>query len=384
MRSRHRTTGWGTKADGESIPCSPAPKSEPALKPSLEQLDTARRAWLAGLAREHAASASAASALALARGEWMCGEYDAALAHFLEARELDPLAPDTHLSLIRAASMLGLDGLEAEALKTGLHLHSGQPELRLHAALQRVPGDLEAARQWLLPALDNPLCARFAAGLTAIITGTPAAPGRTDTEPHALAQIDSLRWAMSHARDPQVHTGLPANVLARALDAASTDGLTLECGVYFGRSLRLMAARTSGEVHGFDSFQGLPEAWNAREGAGAYSTAGRLPHVAGNVTLHPGWFEDTLPAFFAAHGGPVRLLHIDCDLYSSTRTVLEQADDRLVPGSVLVFDDFLGYPGYEQHELRAFEEFVASRGIAWEPIAACLMGREVAIRIISR
>jgi predicted O-methyltransferase YrrM len=68
-------------------------------------------------------------------------------------------------------------------------------------------------------------------------------------------------------------------------------------------------------------------------------------------------------------------------LYSSTRTVLERAGDRLVPGSVVVFDDLLGYPGYEQHELRAFEEFVSERKVEWELIGACLLGREVAIRI---
>ena len=99
-------------------------------------------------------------------------------------------------------------------------------------------------------------------------------------------------------------------------------------------------------MHGFDSFQGLPEAWSAHEGAGAYSTAGRLPRGRGQRrACIAGWFEDTLPPFLAAHPGPIRLLHIDCDLYSSTRTVLEAADARLVAGSVLVFDDFLGYPG---------------------------------------
>ena len=47
-------------------------------------------------------------------------------------------------------------------------------------------------------------------------------------------------------------------------------------------------------MHGFDSFQGLPEAWSAHEGAGAYSTAGRMPRAGDNVRLHAGWFEDTM------------------------------------------------------------------------------------------
>ena len=60
-------------------------------------------------------------------------------------------------------------------------------------------------------------------------------------------------------------------------------GLTLECGVYFGRSLRLIAARTPGPVHGFDSFEGLPEAWSASEGAGADHGAGIEIAVLGRV-----------------------------------------------------------------------------------------------------
>lgn len=309
----------------------------------------------------------------------MCGEYDPALTHFQAARDLDPSSPETHLSLVRAASMLGLDALEAAAVEMGLQRHPAHAELRLHAALRYVPADLPAARRMLQPVLAHPLCSRFAAALAAIATGAPPVMGVAD--PRQQAQLSSLHWVLRHAKDTSAHAGLPVQVLMRGLDAANVEGITLECGVYFGRSLRLIAARTAGPVHGFDSFQGLPEAWNSNEGAGAYSTAGRRPHVATNVTLHVGWFEDTLPPFFASCSDPVRLLHIDCDLYSSTRTVLEHAGHRLVPGSVVVFDDLLGYPGYEQHELRAFEEFVSERKVEWELIGACLLGRVVAIRI---
>jgi hypothetical protein len=312
----------------------------------------------------------------------MCGEYDPALIHFREARERAPGAVETHVALVRAASMLGLGDVEDGALQAALAVHPGHPDLVLHAALRRVPDDIGTARRLLQSVPAHPLCARFEVALAAIESATP--PRLDGDDARHQAQLDSLRWSMRHAAGAGAHAGLPTQVLQRALQACSVEGLTLECGVYFGRSLRLIAAATPGPVHGFDSFQGLPEAWNAAEGAGAYSTAGRLPNIAGNVTLHAGWFADTLPAFFARHAGPVRLLHVDCDLYSSTRTVLEHAGPRLVPGSVVVFDDLLGYPGYEQHELRALEEFTAAHGIGWYLIAACLMGREVAIRITHR
>lgn len=102
-----------------------------------------------------------------------------------------------------------------------------------------------------------------------------------------------------------------------------------------------------------------------------------------NVTLHAKWFEDTLPRFFASRQEPIRLPHVDCDLYSPTRTVLVHSQPHLVAGSVVVFDDLLGYPGHEQHELRAWEEFASAHAVEWTLLAACLLGREVAIRVDS-
>ena len=359
------------------------PHGNHRMQPPPQSLDQARRSWLAGLAREHAAQGTGGSALALARGHWMCGEYAAAIDGFVAACDLAPDDPETRLALVRAAAMVGRDDLAGAALAEGLRRSPASIGLQLHAALDDVPAALDRARSRLQPLREDPLCQQFAQALLAIISGAPAPP-TNDADPRAVARIDGLRWVQRCSMDPQVHAGRPVDVLLRALAAAPAHGLTLECGVYFGRSLSIIAAHTAGAVHGFDSFQGLPEAWNANEGAGAYSTAGRLPAVAANVTLHTGWFEDTLPPFFAANPGPIRLLHIDCDLYSSTRTVLAEAEPRLVPGSVIVFDDLLGYPGYEQHELRAFEEFVAATGLRWELLGATLLGREVAMRITAR
>lgn len=50
-----------------------------------------------------------------------------------------------------------------------------------------------------------------------------------------------------------------------------------------------------------------------------------------------GWFDETLPKFAAEVEGPAAFLHVDCDLYSSTRTVFEALGDRVVPGTVIVF-----------------------------------------------
>lgn len=346
-------------------------------------LDAARRRWLAELAATHQRMPTTDTTLALARGLWMCGEYDDAIEGFRAAARRAPERADCQLSLIRSASMLGLRALENAALLAARERHPDAAELALHAALLRCADDRPGATALLAPFAAQPMTGLFHRALTDLMDDV--APTAFDADSPLLAACwDSFRWMRRHA-SPDAFAGLPVDVQTRALSATAVEGLTLECGVYFGRSLRIIASQTASDVHGFDSFEGLPETWNVNEPAGAYSTGGRLPSkMPANVVLHQGWFESTLPDFFAATPGEIRLLHIDCDLYSSTRTVLQCANARLVPGSVLLFDDFLGYPGYEQHELRAFEEFVDEAKVGWEVIAGCLLGREVAIRITSR
>lgn len=347
-----------------------------------EALEAARARLLGELERRHAAAPTAETSFDLARVRYQQGRYEDALRLFRIARDLAPGEPATHLSLVRAASATGERTLEREALAAAIARFPRDPALQLHAALAEVPGDLAAARARLGRFSFDPACAEFGRAVEHLLAGTTP-PAVAGGDPRAAARVESLRWARARGAGPAAFAGLPADVLERALDAAPAEGLTLECGVYFGRSIRRIAARTPGPVHGFDSFQGLPEAWSAVEGAGAYSTGGRLPVVPANVSLHAGWFEDTLAPFLATHPGPVRLLHVDCDLYSSTRTVLDAVEARLVPGSVVLFDDMLGYPGFEAHELRAFEEFEARSGLHFELVCAALLGREVAMRVVA-
>ena len=87
-------------------------------------------------------------------------------------------------------------------------------------------------------------------------------------------------------------------VLEFALSRMDDNGSILEFGVASGDSIRLIANKVKRPIHGFDSFEGLPEDWGGRhEGKGHYSTSGQLPNVPSNVTLHKGWFESTLKSF---------------------------------------------------------------------------------------
>lgn len=191
------------------------------------------------------------------------------------------------------------------------------------------------------------------------------------------------RWEMFEqlrADGCERFVGLPFRVLELGLDAATVDGHVAEFGVFNGRSLAQIAVRCDGNVHGFDSFCGLPEDWTPSVKRGAFDRGGALPKVPANVELHPGSFADTLPGF-APVAGPARLWHVDCDLYSSTRTVLDVLGANLAVGTVIVFDDYLGYPDARAHEFRAWTEHCAARGIRYRTLAGCLMGREVAVRV---
>lgn len=172
-----------------------------------------------------------------------------------------------------------------------------------------------------------------------------------------------------------------AATLDRALELAPVGGMALEFGVYAGRTLtRIAAARPGGAVVGFDSFEGLPETWRPGFRAGTFDDVTGPPEIDG-AELVVGLFADTLPGFLDTHPGPVDLLHLDADLYSSTATVLELVGPRLRPGSVVVFDEFFNYPGWEQHEARAWREYVAASGrtFAWE--AYTVADEQVAVRI---
>ncbi|MEQ8501389.1 MAG: tetratricopeptide repeat protein [Sneathiellaceae bacterium] len=177
-------------------------------------------------------------------------------------------------------------------------------------------------------------------------------------------------WAYADAhRDPDTRfLGSRCGTLAAADAAARLPGFTAEFGVRHGASLRFLGGRNDGPVHGFDSFEGLPEDWQQFK-AGTFTTGGRLPQVPDNVRLHVGWFADTIPGFLAQEAGPARLLNIDCDLYSSTRDVLAGLAARIVPGTVIVFDEYFMQPDWRDHEYRGFQEAVAAHGWRYRYLA---------------
>jgi tetratricopeptide (TPR) repeat protein len=206
-----------------------------------------------------------------------------------------------------------------------------------------------------------------------------------EIDPSFEGLVESYRYAAdraSAAASPPAWFGFKASLLRSALARAEGSGLVLEFGVYTGRSIGVIAEATKGKVHGFDSFRGLPEDWIEGESAGSYDSQGQLPEVPKTVKLHVGLFDETLPPFLQAHSEPARFVHLDCDLYSSTRSVLETLDPRLVSGTVLVFDEYFAYSEWRDHEFKAFQEYVERSGKAYEYLAFGVFTRQAAIRLL--
>lgn len=159
------------------------------------------------------------------------------------------------------------------------------------------------------------------------------------------------------------------------------EGMVLEFGVFSGATVNYLAARTGWQIDAFDSFEGLPETWRGGYPKGTFAR-GTLPKVAPNVSLHVGWFADRLPPFLAADSRPVRYLHVDSDLYSSARTIFIHLRNRILPGTVIVFDEYFNYDGWLQGEFHAFQEFVADTNLGYEYLTYNHRHQQVAVRIL--
>lgn len=205
------------------------------------------------------------------------------------------------------------------------------------------------------------------------------------------AVASSARFAIEHMPTARRFADKYAT-LRHGLRLAPEDGLALEFGVYTGRTLRLIArAREGREVYGFDSFEGLPEAWRSGFPEGRFTLAAGDPAQAGSLlpevpgaALVVGWFDDTLPVFMKEHEAPVGFLHVDCDLYSSTVTVLEHVGPRLRPGSIVVFDEYFNYPGWQRGEHLAWQEYCARHGISYSYESYSRADEQVVVRVRDR
>lgn len=198
------------------------------------------------------------------------------------------------------------------------------------------------------------------------------------TEPSLIDQMakkDLARW----------------DVFVRAVEYVNferVEGDILEFGVFGGTSLALLARAQQLDPKGmprravgFDSFEGLPdsshshERWQTGDCATMHSWHPLLSigepvseqtcyELFERCELSPpaietGAFDETLSRTIPGEYSQAAVVHIDCDLYESTKTVLCRVEPILQPGCVLLFDDWFHYQGNpERGEAKAFSEFL--------------------------
>lgn len=253
----------------------------------------------------------------------------------------------------------------------------------LGAVLQRIFGGTKTHAASELAALIE---RRVHASIVGSIKKMPKLAPPFDYEhiAYLLAAEDAARYMAEHMRFAR-NLVQRAPLLEFALSACSVEGLVLEFGVYRGATLKFIAERAMQAVHGFDSFEGLPEDWTHFQRKGRFSLEGVAPQFdAPGIELHGGLFCDSLPPFLREHAGLARFIHVDCDLYSSTKDVLTLLEERIVPGTVIVFDEYLNYPGWREHEYRAFQEFIGASPYTYRYLGFASSQSSVAVQISTR
>ena len=152
--------------------------------------------------------------------------------------------------------------------------------------------------------------------------------------------------------------------LIESTQKISVNGHWCEFGVREGRSLKWLIEEYPQQViHAFDSWQGLPEDWDNGTGKVADMSC-NPPVVPEHIKLHKGWFKDTLPKWKQNNKGPIAFLHMDADIYSSTKEVLMSLNDQIVSGTIITFDEFCNFrlsgkmSKWQDHEFLALIEWL--------------------------
>ena len=198
-----------------------------------------------------------------------------------------------------------------------------------------------------------------------------------------LATYDSARFILDNLpRAQDLVTG--EAVRQSSANVVPDNGLLLEFGVCNGVSIRQLSSlfpkRT---IYGFDSFEGLPKDWTHVQREGRFSTEGKLPdNLPDMVELVVGWFSDSLPSFVKNNSGPIALLHIDSDIYESAVDIFSHLGARLIPGSIIIFDEYFNYPGWQHHEHKAWQEFIGSSGMTYEYLSFASSAQSLMIRVV--
>jgi hypothetical protein len=155
----------------------------------------------------------------------------------------------------------------------------------------------------------------------------------------------------------------------------------LEFGTHQGRSMRWwlsLCPNPDSRFVGFDTFEGLPEAWEGLS-QGHFSTKGKTPDIKDpRCSFVAGLFQQTLPEFLRTYKPAGRqIIHVDADLFSSALFVLNQIGPITQAGDIYIFDEFHVW----MDEFRAFQLFLCAFPFRYKVLFRSPDWSQVAIKI---
>lgn len=168
-------------------------------------------------------------------------------------------------------------------------------------------------------------------------------------------------------------TDLKTDMWECAVSKLKINGYIAEFGVYKGNSINYLANLLyPKQIFGFDSFFGLEEDFTIDYPKGGFSLNGVPPEVKENVKLVIGSFSKSLPEWLKNNNGVFSFLNIDCDTYEATSTVLNLiGPDRIIPGTFILFDEYLGFHGWEKGEFKAWQDYCTKNNVKYKYVAVC-------------
>jgi hypothetical protein len=177
-----------------------------------------------------------------------------------------------------------------------------------------------------------------------------------------------------------------ASTLLHGIQTSVKNDLILEFGVCSGKTINFIAGHNpSCIIYGFDSFEGLPEDWQScvPKKSCRLLDSNVCPPLLANVCIEKGMFEDTLPTFSNNIGNRlIGFMHVDCDIYSSTKTIFFYLKKNIRSGTMILFDEYFNYDGWENHEYKAFSEFISENDLSYEYVAYNRLHQQVLVKII--
>ena len=196
------------------------------------------------------------------------------------------------------------------------------------------------------------------------------------------ARNESVDYIQENMKDAVIFDN-QKGLMGHALKHCRKGGHYLEFGVATGRTIKMIASllEEDATVFGFDTFEGLPESWSGHSALEGAFKQKRLPKVSKNVVLKKGLFSETLPEFSNTIYNDISFCHIDSDLYSSAKTVLDTVGSKLVSGSYILFDEYFNYPAWKSHEWKAWTEFCNKNEVKYSYVGYTANGGCVLIKV---